>query len=200
MAEWYTAIASQDPPSKRKLAIAAAGGVVLVALIGAVWSNATSGGGEAVIAAPGSEVGPTVAPPPSSLIVQVVGAVESPGVYELPIGARVLDAVTMAGGLTARADAASLNLARIVNDGEQLIVGELGSASKHVAATSNGRININLATEADFESLPRIGPTLAERIVAFRDTNGSFASIDALLDVPGIGQLTLDGMRDHLTL
>lgn len=197
MVEWYTAIASTEPPSKRKLAIAAAGGVVLVALVGAVWSNATSGTGEVVVDA--STIAPT-APAATTMVVQVVGEVVTPGVYEVEPGARVLDAVTLAGGLTERADPASLNLARIVSDGEQIVVGELGKAAAGAAVRSDGLVNINLAATSDLETLPRIGPMLAERIVAFRDEHGPFSSLDALLDVPGIGQLTLDGMRDRLTL
>lgn len=197
MVEWYTAIASAEPPSKRKLAIAAAGGVVLVALVGAVWSNATSGTGDVVVDA--STIAPT-APAAATLVVQVVGEVVTPGVYEVDPGARVLDAVTLAGGLTERADPASLNLARIVSDGEQIIVGTVGKSSVGSAVRANGLININLASTTELETLPRIGPMLAERIVAFRDEHGSFSSLDALLDVPGIGQLTLEGIRDRLTL
>ncbi len=197
MAEWYTAIASTEKPSRKKLAFAAAGGVVLIALTGAVWSNATSGAGD--IAVDANAIVPTAAPA-ATLIVQVVGAVAAPGVYELPSGSRVLDAIDLAGGLSDSADPASLNLARIVDDGEQILVGEMGRAGGTSPASTNNRININRATTADLEGLPRIGPALAERIVAYRDDNGPFPSVDALLDVPGIGQLTLDGMRDHLTL
>jgi competence protein ComEA len=197
MAEWYTAIASKDSPSKRKLVIAAAGGVVLVAIIGSVLSNVSSGAGEVAIDT--SSVAPTDAPS-AKLVVQVVGQVASPGVVELEPGARVLDAVQLAGGLTERADPASLNLARLVTDGEQIVVGQRGRTAVAGHGPQIALVNINRAAASDFEGLPRIGPTLAERIVAFRDAHGPFASIDALLDVPGIGKLTLDGMRDQLTL
>jgi competence protein ComEA len=197
MAEWYTAIASKDSPSKRKLAIAAAGGVVLVAIIGSVLSNMSSGAGEVAIDT--SSVAPTEAPS-ATLVVQVVGEVASPGVVEVEPGARVLDAVQLAGGLTDRADPASLNLARLVTDGEQIVVGQRGRTPAAGHGTQSALVNINRAAASDFEGLPRIGPTLAERIVAFRDAHGPFASLDSLLDVPGIGKLTLDGMRDQLTL
>jgi competence protein ComEA len=96
-----------------------------------------------------------------------------------------------------KADGTSINLARIVQDGEQLVVSAAGSGTPGVSA---GKLNINRAAAADFDTLPRIGPTLAERIVAYRDEHGPFASIDALGNVPGIGDATLAGFRDQLTL
>lgn len=198
MVEWFVKAVPENPASKRKLIIAASAGVALVAVVGTVWSNATSGSGELVVA---ESVAVTDAPSSldSPLFVQVVGAVENPGVYELPADSRVMDAVALAGGLTDKADAASVNLARIVQDGEQIIVGVVGSAQPAKSATPS-RININAATVHDLDTLPRIGLTMAERIVAFRDEHGPFGSLEALLDVPGIGELTLAGLRDKITL
>ena len=137
-------------------------------------------------------------------IVHVVGAVRTPGVYELPSGSRVIDAVNEAGGLGRNADPASVNLARVVQDGEQVFVSRISRATASEGAVTdpnqNGLVNINLADATALEQLPRIGPTLAERIVSYRDANGPFASIDSLLDVPGIGSLTLEGFRAQLTL
>jgi competence protein ComEA len=99
--------------------------------------------------------------------------------------------------VTDAADGSSINLARIVQDGEQIVVTPAGTSVTAVAA---GKLNINRATVSDFDLLPRIGPTLAERIVAYREENGPFASIDALGNVPGIGDVTLAGFRDQLTL
>lgn len=196
MAEWFVKASPEDPTSRRKLIIAASAGVIAVAVIGSVWSNATSGSGEVVVE-PTSEV--VNSPRAETLVVQVVGAVVSPGVYEVPFDSRVLDAVNLAGGMTDKADPASLNLARIVQDGEQIVVGETGRVRVRADAASVA-VNINTASVTDFETLPRIGATLAERIVAFRDANGPFSSIESLLEVPGIGELTLAGMRDKLTL
>lgn len=196
MAQWYSKVAAAEPVSRRRLAIAAAGGVVLVALIGAVWSNATSGSGTVPIESVSSSVHVNTSTP--TLVVHVIGEVVDPGVYEVEPGSRVLDAVERAGGFTRRADSGSLNLARVVNDGEQILVGGRGASAPSVSSRAN-RININSATIAEWETLPRIGPTLAARIVNFRSEHGPFASVDALLDVPGIGTLTLDGMRDQLT-
>jgi competence protein ComEA len=173
-----------------------------VALIGSLWSNATSGAGEKVVEA--ASVGTltedsSVGPAAGTLFVQVVGAVVNPGVYELPPDSRVMDAVALAGGLTAKADPASVNLARVIQDGEQLVIGTSGGPSSSKNSLP-AKININNATIDDFDELPRIGATLAERIVAFREANGPFSSIEGLLEVPGIGDLTLAGMRDKITL
>jgi competence protein ComEA len=202
MVEWFVAAVPENPVSRRKLLIAAGAGVGAVALIGSLWSNATSGAGETAVAPPTEGVvaeGALAAGATGTLFVQVVGAVMSPGVYELPPDSRVMDAVALAGGLTAKADPASINLARIVQDGEQLVIGTTGGSPSSRSAQPSA-ININNATIDDFDELPRIGPTLAERIVAYRDANGPFSAIEELLDVPGIGDLTLAGMRDKITL
>lgn len=197
MVEWFSKAVPDNPVTRRKLFIAAGAGVVAVALIGSLWSSSTSGSGEIVVSGtPDTEISVATA---STLFVQVVGAVSTPGVYELPVDSRVMDAVALAGGLTPRADPASVNLARIVQDGEQIVVGTAGGQDKQRASTP-AKVNINTATIEDFDELPRIGETLAERIVAYRDENGPFSSIDGLLDVPGIGELTLTGMRDKITL
>jgi competence protein ComEA len=201
MVEWFVKAVPENPVSRRKLLIAAGSGVAAVALIGSLWSNASSGSGETVVTTTsGGETVESrpVAPASGTLFVQVVGAVVNPGVYELPPDSRVMDAVALAGGLTDKADPASVNLARVVQDGEQLVVGTSGGPSSRAAVPN--KININNATVTDFDDLPRIGETLAERIVAFRDANGPFSSIEGLLEVPGIGDLTLAGMRDKITL
>jgi competence protein ComEA len=197
MVEWFVKAVPENPVTRRKLFIAAGAGVAAVAVIGAVWSNSSSGSGETVVADT-TDAAVTVESS-GTVFVQVVGAVQVPGVYELPIDSRVMDAVSSAGGLTSAADPSSVNLARILQDGEQILVGGMGGA-KTPRASVAAKININTAVASDFDGLPRIGATLAERIVAFRDSNGPFSSIDGLLDVPGIGELTLAGMRDKITL
>ncbi len=199
MVEWFVKAVPENPTSRRKLLVSAGAGVAAVAVIGSLWSNATSGSGEvAVEPTAGAHVNTL---PTDTLIVQVVGAVAEPGVYEVPIDSRVMDAVSLAGGLAANADPASLNLARIVQDGEQIIVGATGDArSRRAASSQSEKVNINTATAQDFDTLPRIGATLAERIVAYRDQHGPFAGVESLLEVPGIGDLTLAGMRDKITL
>lgn len=152
----------------------------------------------------------------------VLGAVAAPGVYELGAGSRVVDGVAAAGGFAPAADSASVNLARPLVDGEQLrvlAVGEApppalpggppgsavapGGASAPGGAAPGGAaplVNLNTATEIDLDTLPRIGPAMATRIVAYRDANGPFASLDDLLQIPGIGDKTLESLRPLLTL
>ncbi|MBJ7433241.1 MAG: ComEA family DNA-binding protein [Microbacteriaceae bacterium] len=199
MVEWFVKAVPENPTSRRKLLLSAGAGVAAVAVIGALWSNSTSGSGEVALDARADAV--VNSQSSGTLFVQVVGAVVNPGVYEVPIDSRVMDAVALAGGLSPRADPASLNLARIVQDGEQIIVGAAGDAqSRRTASSLSGKVNINTATAEDLDTLPRIGVTLAERIIAYRDEHGPFAGIESLLEVPGIGDLTLAGMRDKITL
>ncbi|MGN7950375.1 helix-hairpin-helix domain-containing protein [Microbacterium sp. 22215] len=132
------------------------------------------------------------------LYVHVLGAVEHPGLYVLELDARLVDAVAAAGGTTDDADLAAINLARVLEDGEQIIVPTVGAAADvpGAVAPSDDRIDLNAADQAALETLPRIGPALAERIIAWRDENGRFQSVDDLLAVPGIGEKLLAGIRD----
>ncbi|MBW9094745.1 ComEA family DNA-binding protein [Microbacterium jejuense] len=139
----------------------------------------------------------------ADLYVHVSGAVRAPGLYVLPAGSRVVDAVAAAGGFADDADRAAVNLARVLADGEQLPVpriGESAPASAGASATADGRINLNTADASQLEELPRIGPALAERIIAWRDDNGRFTSVDDLLAVPGIGDKMLSSLRDLVTV
>lgn len=144
------------------------------------------------------------------VVLHVVGAVVDPGIVELPLGSRVVDAIAAAGGPTDDADLAGVNLARPLTDGEQLRVprvGEVpppgangagGAGSTGVGA--DGRVNINTADTTALESLPGVGPAIASRIIAWRDENGPFRSVDELSAVSGIGEKTLDGLRDQATV
>lgn len=140
-----------------------------------------------------------------TLIVHVVGEVGEPGVVELPAGARVRDAIDAAGGATEAAALAGVNLARRVSDGEQIVVPDAASVAVGAPdgggagpAPDDGLVDLNAADAATLETLPRVGPALAQRIIDWRETNGGFASVDQLLDVSGIGQKTLDGFRDRV--
>jgi len=139
----------------------------------------------------------------AELYVHVSGAVRAPGLYVLPQGARVVDAIAAAGGFAEDADRDAVNLARIVTDGEQLPVprvGEAPAAEAGAGAGADGRLNLNTADAAQLEELPRIGPALADRIIAWRDDNGRFTSVDDLLAVPGIGDKMLSSLRDLVTV
>lgn len=137
----------------------------------------------------------------AALYVHVSGAVGRPGLYRLDGGARVVDAVAAAGGFTEAADRTVLNLARPLVDGEQVHVPEAGEASTPGAPVSaDGRVNLNTADVAALDTLPRVGPAIAERIIAWREENGRFTSVDDLLSVPGIGEKMLAGLRDLVTV
>lgn len=132
---------------------------------------------------------------PAMVTVHVAGQVVSPGVYQLEAGTRVADAVAAAGGALPGAGTESINLARVLADGEQVLIGEAGGAGG-----GDGRININTADEAALDSLPGIGPALAARIVADRAANGPFGVIADLERVPGIGEAVVAGVSEIATV
>jgi competence protein ComEA len=134
------------------------------------------------------------------LYVHVVGEVLSPGMYQLPIGARLVDAVFAAGGLTEDAENASVNLARELTDGEQIIVFSISQEGQSPGTTSSGLVSLNRAGDKELEELPGIGPALAGRIIAWREANGGFKSVQDLLKVSGIGESLLAGVIDLVTL
>ncbi|PZQ88295.1 MAG: competence protein ComEA [Leifsonia xyli] len=130
------------------------------------------------------------------LYVHVLGQVARPGLYELREGDRVIDAIAAAGGLTDAADPAGVNLARLLTDGEQLAVPAVGEVPAAVAGgASDGRINLNTADAQTLDTLPRIGPAMAQRIIDWRDANGPIRSVDDLLAVSGIGSKTVEALR-----
>jgi len=131
------------------------------------------------------------------IFVHVLGAVEHPGLYGLREGDRAVDAVAAAGGYTDEADRTYLNLARFVVDGEQIrvpAVGEIPLAAPGM--TAQGLVNLNTADAAALETLPRVGPALAARIIDWREANGRFVTVEDLLNVSGIGTKTFDGLKD----
>ncbi|GAA1417899.1 ComEA family DNA-binding protein [Agrococcus citreus] len=138
----------------------------------------------------------------AEVVVDVQGAVAQPGVYRLPAGSRVLDAIARAGGTVAEAAPGALNLARPVVDGEQVLVPT--EAEQAEAATASpeegGLVSLNRADQAAFEALPRVGPALALAIIAHRDEHGPFTDIAQLDDVPGIGPALLASLTPLVTL
>lgn len=124
------------------------------------------------------------------IFVDVTGAVNTPGVYTLTASSRVIDAIKAAGGSAPGADLSTINLARVLADGEQIYVDAAVTNSKGVRVTSpkrSGPININRATVSDFDSLDGIGPVIASRIVDYRKTHGPFITVEDLQKVSGIG-------------
>ena len=149
-------------------------------------------------------VPPTPTPPKTTVRVFVSGCVIAPDVYELPIDSLVKDAIQAAGGHAPEADLNQINLARQVKDQEQVFVPcrvsepEPSEGVQPVPVATPGKINLNTATAADLESLPNIGPTLAQRIIAYRADNGSFASPEDIKKVPGIGDTIYNRIEDRI--
>lgn len=128
------------------------------------------------------------AAPVADVVVHVAGRVKEPGLIRLPSGSRVADAIDAAGGAVKERDLDSVNLARVLVDGEQIQVGG-------AAESGDAGININSASASELEDLPGVGPVLAQRIVEWRTTNGPFTSIDDLGQVSGIGAAVLEQVR-----
>ena len=147
-----------------------------------------------------------VAPPPGRLVVDVTGAVRRPGVYRLPVGARVQDAVRRAGGATPRADSAAVNLAAKVADGQQILVPERAPAAGGAPGSSRagggsapaGPVSLNSATAEQLDQLDGVGPATAAKIIAWRTANGGFSSVDDLAQVAGIGPKKLEALRPQV--
>ena len=137
------------------------------------------------------------------LIIDVEGKVKRPGIISLPRGSRVHDAIAKAGGVVDGADTSTTNLARVLVDGEQIIVGALatgaapaGGGSAAGGVVAGGRVSLNSATADQLDELPGVGPVTAEAIIAYRTTHGGFQRVEDLLDVQGIGEKTLADLRD----
>jgi competence protein ComEA len=135
------------------------------------------------------------------LVVDVTGAVRRPGVYRMPAGSRVDDAVTRAGGPTGRAELEAVNLAARLADGQQVVVPERlpgGAVGTAATAGEEGPISLGAATAEQLEEIDGIGPVTATDIVEFRDEHGGLASVDQLDQVPGIGPATMEALRERL--
>jgi competence protein ComEA len=135
-------------------------------------------------------------------MVQAAGAVASPGVYRLPLGARVQDVITAAGGPTATANLQAVALAAKVVDGQRVYVPAVGESvtTDAVPAPPPAPLDLNQATVEQLDALPGVGPTTAQAIVDYRSRHGPFTSVDDLLQVRGIGAAKLDGFRDLVTV
>jgi competence protein ComEA len=130
----------------------------------------------------------------SAIYVDIVGEVVQPGVYPVEIDTRLFEVVSAAGGFTRRADQKSVNLARLVSDGEQILVLSIGDDSKE--QNTNKLLSLNAATALELENLPGVGPKLAARIIDWRTANGGFSKVDQLLSVGGIGDKLFAGIRN----
>jgi competence protein ComEA len=150
-------------------------------------------------------VGAGAAATPSTVTVDVAGKVRRPGIAVLDAGARVVDALEAAGGVRAGADVAGLNLARVLVDGEQILVGVPAPGGAAATVPASGAppaalVDLNTADEVQLEALPEVGPVTAASILAWRDAHGGFTSVDELLEIDGIGEATLAKIAPHVTV
>jgi competence protein ComEA len=200
--------------TRPQLALCVAG-LLLAVVLGARQlggGGGGSGGGGGGAARPVATIGVDDGGGGGRVVVHVAGAVREPGVYRLPGGARVDDAVTRAGGATRRADLGGLNLAAELEDGRQVLVPERprrgGTGAAAVAsppgsatAPAEGQpLNVNTATLEQLDTLSGIGPATAQKILDFREEKGGFGSIEELGEIPGIGEKRLASLREEVTL
>ena len=165
----------------------------------------------------GQEVSDPEEFPPAEIQVYVCGAVASPGVYVLPEGSRVYEAVEMAGGLLESADPKALNQARPLADGEQITVltveevqngetaeqgagGSVSGGDGTLAGSGDGKVNINTADEDELMTLSGIGESRAKAIIAYREENGKFESIEDIMKIDGIKEKMFEKIRDSITV
>jgi len=166
-----------------------------------IWVVSRNPSGQAVTLRP--------VPTETPIVVHITGAVPRPGVYALPGGARVQDAISAAGGFLAEADKDFINLARVLEDGEMLEIPFMEGFSPVIATpvqsiivsgSDTDLININTASSFELESLPGIGPTTAQKILDYREENGPFFSIEDIINVSGIGPGTYERIKDLITV
>jgi competence protein ComEA len=176
--------------------------VVCITLLAACQQTAP------IVVVPPPTVAPTLPPTPAPVRVYVSGAVAAPGVYTLSAHSLVDDAIKAAGGAAADADLDKINLAQEVRDQQQIHVPRKGEATPQQPAPGPGgaatpgakKVNINTATLAELDTLPKIGPTTAQRIIDYRTKNGPFKKIEDLKNVSGIGDVTFQALKDSITV
>jgi competence protein ComEA len=202
--------------SRTQLLVYGAVGLVVL-LVGARWVGASQAapasgpGGDGVAFADastphGEASGFSLEQDEDDVVVHVAGEVRDPGVYRLPAGSRVTDAVERAGGPSAVAAPDGVNLAARVADGQQVVIprrapgpaGVVQGSASVGAATPEGPISLGTATVEQLDTIEGIGPTTAETILEFRDQHGGLASVEELDQVPGIGPVTMEALRARL--
>lgn len=171
---------------------------VAVLIIGARWIRSSPGGptGRADLSFAADSA--HEAEGTRDAVVHVAGSVERPGVYRLPAGSRVMDAVRRAGGFVRGANQDAINLAARLSDGQQVVVPGPGTAAPASAAGQTGPISLGSATVEQLNKIDGIGPVTAQKIIEFRDQHGGLSSINQLDEVDGIGPSTMASLRAAL--
>jgi competence protein ComEA len=189
--------------SRRQLLAGAAVALVLLIFAGRLLLRPGASASVRVVpAAPTSTVAAAPASGGKPVVVDVVGAVRSPGLYRLTEGARVADALARAGGATPKAQLELVNLAAPIADGEQIVVPRRGAPAPAAGGTGAatgvpaGPVHLNTATLEQLDALPGVGPVTAQKILDYRQEHGAFGSVDELDAIPGIGQARLEQLRD----
>lgn len=137
-------------------------------------------------------------PDRSTVIIDIKGAVKKEGVYEMPNGLRVKDALERAGGLLPDAETGSINLAQLVHDQMMVAVPRKGEQAASSSPAKEEKVAINIATKEELETVPGIGPKKAERILQYREQHGSFQKLEDLLEVEGIGEKSLEKLKEEI--
>ncbi len=188
--------------SRSQLVVYGAVAVALL-LVGVRALRADSGPATADVVVGGGDSGSgglSVGSGGGEIVVDVSGAVRRPGVYQMPNGARVIDAMQRAGGPDGGADLEAINRAARLTDGQQVVVPARGSAAAAAAApgAASGPIGLGSATVEQLETIDGIGPVTAQKIIEYRDQQGGLASVEQLDDVSGIGPATMKSLRIRL--
>lgn len=182
------------PFTRRQAAIAAVAALIVLVAAGKLLTRHAG-----ATAPPIPTAARTAAAAPAQFVVDVVGAVRRPGLYRVPHGARVADAVARAGGVTPKAQLDIVNLAAPIADGEQIVVPRRGAAEAAGGAAgpgaTSGPVHLSTATAEQLDSLPGIGPVTAQKILAYRQQHGAFGSVEELDAVPGIGPARLEQLK-----
>ena len=172
--------------------------VLIIATLGAVAVLAIREAGGSTVALEIEVPTPTAAP--DEIVVHIIGEVGDPGVYRVPSGTRLFEAVELAGGSLEGADTDGVNLAQAVLDGRRYEIPSRGAAAPGASpARAAGPISVNTATADELEALPGIGPVTANAIVSHRRETGPFGRVEDLLNVPGVGSATLERLRPLVT-
>ena len=187
----------------QKKALIFAGIVALALSVLMLLSAQARPAADIIAVAPQSDNKPSLTT--TQLVIDVQGEVVNPGLYELPLGSRVGDAIKAAGGVRKGVSTSSVNLARFLEDGEQIFVAGVDqnfspTSGAIPSSTVGGKLNLNRASESELDGLPGVGPVLAKRIISYRNENGNFSSVSELRKVSGIGPAKFGELQSFVTV